>query len=99
MNPRALGCPLSDLKRLSRFDLDPYLPGFYSLAPMVSPWTIRWFVLLACWLAVRAAEADEAVPAGPQKGVLLLLRNGEVISGTIAPAGDRFDVRVGDGEV
>src|SRR5205085_3176011 len=66
---------------------------------MVSPQRIFGLLLLICWLAPRAlSAADAVVPPGPQTGVLLL-RNGEVIAGTISPAGDRFDVTIADGEV
>jgi hypothetical protein len=58
--------------------------------------------ILALTLAtvlVCAASADAAdAPLVPQRGVLMLT-NGQLLEGTITPAGDRYDVLLQNGEV
>jgi hypothetical protein len=60
---------------------------------------LQWvgFWLVAATLGLRAGLADD-VAVSPRKGVLLL-DNGEIISGLITPAGDRYDVNLDDGEI
>ena len=61
--------------------------------------SVYWLAIFLPAVAVCAhsAGADKA-PLAPQRGVLLLT-NGELIEGTIMPAGDRYDVHLADGEI
>jgi hypothetical protein len=55
--------------------------------------------LLAGVLAILSSGAAAGeLTLAPEQGVLLLT-NGEVIAGTITPAGDRYDVDVKDGQI
>jgi hypothetical protein len=63
---------------------------------------MRNSLLAASFLVAAAIWFDRAVCAevsvSPRQGVLLLA-NGELIEGTIMPAGDRYDVHLPDGEI
>ncbi len=76
----------------------------YGLPPMNrSPLTIRClFAALGCAGALAfsagAAADDGQVSLAPREGVVLLT-NGELLAGTIIPAGDRYDVHLETGEI
>ncbi len=58
-------------------------------------------ITISCgFLAVLAAAvlADDERSLGPREGVVLLA-NGELLAGTIIPAGDRYDIRLPSGEI
>ena len=52
----------------------------------------------AAWLAACCAASGEELSIKPREGVLLLT-NGELLSGTIISAGDRYDVHLPNGEI
>ena len=53
--------------------------------------------LCACAAALCVATGDE-LSLGPREGVVLL-KNGELLAGTIIAAGDRYDVHLENGEI
>ncbi len=58
-------------------------------------WAAIWTLVVAFWTLPAAAD-DLAL--APRQGVLLL-HNGQLISGLITAAGDRYDVNLDDGEM
>lgn len=64
--------------------------------PMKRSLLVAFSFLAAAWCAPSTGGAD--VPIAPRRGVLLL-NNGELIEGTITAAGDRYDVRLADGQI
>lgn len=78
---------------------------FYRLPAMSRPSTCILGALLLASALLAAGHADPPLQLAPQKGVLLL-RSGEVIAGTVTPAGDYYivsqphaEIRVQSGKV
>lgn len=76
--------------------LDPLRANFYSLATMISRFSLPLCVLLL--LVLAGPLAAEPLGLAPQEG-LLLLRSGGVLRGQITRAGDHYYVAFPDAEI
>lgn len=97
---RPTGAFVRSASEVGAVDLDAQRHGSYPLPPMndsLATFLCAVLAVAGIFVGTPSARGDE-LTLKPREGVVLL-NNGELLSGTIIPAGDRYDVHLASGEI